>query len=105
MAYSPPNTFYTQVKGLPEKEDMFQFIGKNGAHFKYLTEKMGLDYIWWNSEKNIIEIWGKHQKLLRARLTMEKKKDVYIKLKKSKKPTSQLERCDAWSSDDLINLV
>ena len=61
--YSPPNTFYTQIYGLFENEDMYRFIGKNGAHFKSLTKYLNLDYIWWNKETNIIEIWGPHQKL------------------------------------------
>jgi len=44
--YSPPNTFYSHVKGLSTNQDMFKFIGKQGAHFKFLTEKLGLEYIW-----------------------------------------------------------
>jgi phosphate starvation-inducible protein PhoH len=82
--YSPPNTFYSQLYGLFENEDMYQFIGKNGAHFKYLTSKLNIDYIWWNKETNIIELWGPHYKLTFARKIMQKKLDEYMKNKADK---------------------
>ena len=81
MAYSPPNAHYTQLYGLFENEDMFKFIGKNGAHFKYLTENLGVEYIWWNKDQNIIEIWGPERKLFRAKKVMQSKLDKYLKNK------------------------
>ncbi len=73
MEYAPPNTFYSQTKGLEKNEDMYKFIGKSGVHFKCLTEKLGLDYIWWQKDTNVIELWGPHHKLKKARKTMEAK--------------------------------
>lgn len=78
MAYTPPNTFYSQTKGLEDNEDMYKFIGKNGAHFKYLTEKLGLDYIWWQQETNTIELWGPHRRLQYAQKVMNKKMESYM---------------------------
>jgi ATP phosphoribosyltransferase regulatory subunit HisZ len=80
-SYDPPNTFYSHVKGLEEQEDMFQFIGKNGSHFKFLTEKLKIKYIWWNKDSNIIELWGPHNKLANARKQMEEKMDKYMQNK------------------------
>jgi hypothetical protein len=79
MAYSPPDTFYSQTKGLENEEDMFKFIGKNGAHFKYLTGMLGIDYIWWQKDTNTIELWGPHRRLPRAKKTMDQKLKKYLK--------------------------
>jgi len=79
--YSPPNTFYTQIYGLIENEDMYKFIGKNGAHFKSLTKYLNLDYIWWNKETNIIEIWGPHHKLHYSKNKIQEKLEKFIKNK------------------------
>ena len=65
--YSPPNTFYSHVKALTDEHEMYQFIGKDGIHFKILTERLNLKYIWWNKEHNVIEIWGNHKYLKKAR--------------------------------------
>lgn len=79
--YSPPNTFYSQTYGLFENEDMYKFIGKNGSHFKYLTTKLGLEYIWWKKETNVIELWGSHYKLDKARKIMAQKLEEYMSKK------------------------
>ena len=81
--YSPPNTFYSETFGLFENEDMYKFIGKNGAHFKYLTTKLGVDYIWWQKETNIIELWGPHYKLQHAKIIMMLKLDDFMKKKQN----------------------
>ena len=73
MEYSPPDTFYSQVYGLSDKEDMYKFIGRDGVHFKFLTKILGIKYIWWHSDTNIIELWGPHQRLKNAREHMNKK--------------------------------
>ena len=75
--YEPPNTFYSQTMGLFENEDMYKFIGKSGAHFKYLTTKLGLDYIWWKKDTNVIELWGPHYRLKRAKEVMNIKLGEY----------------------------
>ena len=89
--YSPPNTFYSQTQGLFETEDMYKFIGKNGAHFKYLTSKLGLDYIWWKKETNIIELWGPHTRLKHARKFMQLKIEMFIKKKTQDEKESAME--------------
>ncbi len=33
-------------------------IGKNGKHFKRITNISKTKYIWWNNKKKVIEIWG-----------------------------------------------
>ena len=97
--YSPPNTFYSQTYGLFENEDMYKFIGKGGAHFKFLTTKLGIDYIWWKKETNIIELWGPHQKLEHAKNVMNEKLAEFIKKRNENLPG--LQRCDAATLDEL----
>ena len=79
--YSPPVTFYSHVKALPREEDMYKFLGKDGVHFKVLTNKLRLDYIWWNKEQNVIELWGAHKYLKRANKQMTLKLKAYIQEK------------------------
>ena len=100
--YSPPNTFYSQTYGLFENEDMYKFIGKNGAHFKYLTTKLGLEYIWWKKETNTIELWGPHNKLKNAKKIMEDKMNIYLNNKVT--VTQGLQRQNAMSIEDLTKL-
>jgi hypothetical protein len=33
-------------------------IGKNGSVFKAITTQSFVDYIWFNTERGVIEIWG-----------------------------------------------
>ena len=76
--YSPPNTYYSQVNSTLDNNDMYQFIGRDGAHFKYLTDILCVEYIWWNKERNYIEIWGPHLKLENAKKVIEEKLIKYI---------------------------
>ena len=57
--YCPPNAHYTQVDASDlSVTEFLRAIGKEGIHFKRLTARTGTEYIWWDQEKNIIEIWG-----------------------------------------------
>ena len=40
------------------EEQVFAFIGRTGKRFYWLTQKLGLDYLWYNRERKVIEIWG-----------------------------------------------
>lgn len=42
----------------PFKYAISQIIGKEGKHFKALTEKSGVHYIWYNKATEKIDIWG-----------------------------------------------
>ena len=64
--YSPPNTFYREIKGIEDKAVMYKIIGKNGHHFKHLTAKLGIEYLWWDMKRNVVEVWGPHKKLVSA---------------------------------------
>ena len=57
--YSPPIAHYAHiavsdndVKHLP------MLIGKEGKRFKFWTKKYNLQYIWYNSQQQCIELWG-----------------------------------------------
>jgi len=102
--YSPPNTFYSQTYGLFENEDMYKFIGKNGAHFKYLTTKLGVEYIWWNKNTNIIEIWGPHQKLKFAKKIIIDKLNQY-RINNESPKLQILQRSNAWTTEQLNNVM
>lgn len=57
--YMPPSSHYSQmdVSGYTD-DQIFAFIGKTGRRFYWLTQKLQLDYLWYDSERKVIEIWG-----------------------------------------------
>lgn len=57
--YNPPASHYSQMS-LDEftPEDMYAFIGKGGRRFYWLTKTLGLDYLWYDDKRHVIEIWG-----------------------------------------------
>jgi hypothetical protein len=57
--YTPPTAHYSQMDVSEYTEDqIFAFIGKTGKKFYWLTQKLGLDYLWYDKERKVIEIWG-----------------------------------------------
>ena len=65
--YNPPSTHYCEINGFSHSIDNFKFIGPNGQNFKRLTDKLSIEYLWWNMERNVIEIWGPHSKIKHAK--------------------------------------
>ena len=92
--YNPPNGFYTQLDISLNECKMRQLIGKNGCNFKYLTNMMELQYIWWNKKSNVIEIWGKNYDLITAKSYIQK----YIE---NFKFAASLERSNAATTEEL----
>ena len=43
---------------------MFKVIGKDGSAFKAITYESGCLYIWWDSKKNVIELYAHSQRAL-----------------------------------------
>ena len=57
--YTPPNAHYSQMDVSNYTEDqVFAFIGKTGKKFYWLTQKLGLEYLWYDRVRKVIEIWG-----------------------------------------------
>ena len=57
--YDPPIAHYAHldVSMFPE-EHILRCIGKEGNGFYRQTSRLGLDYLWWNQELNVVELWG-----------------------------------------------
>ena len=62
--YEPPTSHYCEINAFTDPSDNFKLIGPNGHNFKRLTVLLGLNYIWWNMERNVIEIWGPYSKIV-----------------------------------------
>lgn len=73
MVYDPPVSHYTQINAFENTSNTLKFMGKNGIHFKYLTNNLHLHYLWWNKNKNVFEIWGPHDQLEYAKTIIEYK--------------------------------
>ena len=57
--YQPPPAHYSQMDVSEYSEtEIFRFMGKTGKKFYWLTQKLGLDYLWYDKKRKIIEIWG-----------------------------------------------
>ena len=38
-------------------------IGNDGKHFKRITNMSNTNYIWWNNDTKVIEVWGPENRL------------------------------------------
>lgn len=63
-AYNPPIAHYTEVDATDLSITQFlRAIGKDGIHFKRLTSRTGTEYIWWDQNRNVVEVWGSYGSL------------------------------------------
>lgn len=66
--YDPPIAHYAHVNVAHHSDgDMLRFMGKEGNYFKWFTDKNDLQYVWWNPETKVIELWGSHSSVAHAR--------------------------------------
>ena len=57
--YNPPISHYSEMDVSEyDDEHMFECVGKNGKRFHWLTRFLELDYIWYDKNRKIIELWG-----------------------------------------------
>jgi len=70
--YNPPNAFYTQIS-VPENIKPEVFIGKEGCHLKRITELSGCEYLWYDFNRNVVEVWGKEHRLPKALKMLRKR--------------------------------
>ena len=63
--YTPPtNCHYTQLSTVGVSDDIMKIsIGRNGKVFKAITRQSNTQYIWYNKEQHLVEIWGPEQNL------------------------------------------
>jgi len=46
------------LEGAIEPKDMMHMIGSKGRHFKNVTSRAGVSYIWYDDANHLVEIWG-----------------------------------------------
>jgi len=63
--YNPPIAHYSQIS-VPEYIQVGLLVGKNGRHFKNITCESECNYIWYDKERNVIELWGSPSSLKSA---------------------------------------
>jgi hypothetical protein len=63
---SLPIKFYSHIVVDIPHEYMKIVVGKKGHNFKKACTKLGVDSVWFNMKRNIIEIWGPSQNLPKA---------------------------------------
>lgn len=66
----PPSTWYSNIFVSLPKDVMKHIIGKNGSNFTKLSTKLGLKYIWFNSDTNALTLYGERDKLEAAKAHM-----------------------------------
>ena len=52
------NTFYHHVVVNLQQDLVKHMVGRNGSHLKRYCNETGVDSIWYNAERNIVEIYG-----------------------------------------------
>lgn len=66
----PLSTWYSNIFVSLPKDVMKHIIGKNGSNFTKLSTKLGLKYIWFNSDTNALTLYGERDKLEAAKTHM-----------------------------------
>jgi hypothetical protein len=57
--YEPPIAHYSQLDVSEyTDEQILCVIGKGGKGFYKLTTQLGLNYLWWDKERKVVELWG-----------------------------------------------
>ncbi len=117
--YNPPiDSLYAEVM-VPEwisDSLMYRVIGKEGIAFKAITHVSGCEYVWWNNEKKVIEVWGyNHEGLasawirLRQRMQVIKDNDDSLRLSKleeeARESLSKLKLVFGTFDDELITVA
>jgi len=84
--YNPPNASHYSQMSLDAytPDDIFAFVGRNWKRFYWLTRVLGLDYLWYDDVRHVIEIWGPYythtnkqsEHLIRAELEYFKNKNL-----------------------------
>lgn len=65
-----PSIWYENIFVTLPKDVMKHIIGKNGSNFTKLSTKLGLKYIWFNSDTNALTLYGERDKLDTAKAHM-----------------------------------
>jgi len=64
--YVPQNAHYVHLDVCEYlHEDLYSFVGRGGRRFYRLTRELGLQYLWFNPENKVIEVWGSYEAMLR----------------------------------------
>ena len=82
------STFYKHVKVDIPYPYMKFVVGKQGNNLKYCCRKSGVNSVWFNVKRNIVEIYGPKDNLNKASAYIEKLIDT---VKKGKVPKGDLE--------------
>lgn len=65
--YNPPRSscHYSQIDVKEYDKNMILcMIGKGGSGFYKLTNYLKLNYVWYDSDREVIELWGSYEALL-----------------------------------------
>tara|TARA_B100000405_G_scaffold162409_1_gene113369 strand:- start:84 stop:389 length:306 start_codon:yes stop_codon:yes gene_type:complete len=65
--YNPPVAHYTQVKCNLQDELIRKLIGKNGYYFNIITRASKVNYLWYDNQRKVIEVWGPMNRLADAK--------------------------------------
>tara|TARA_B100001564_G_C20133109_1_gene443242 strand:+ start:65 stop:379 length:315 start_codon:yes stop_codon:yes gene_type:complete len=65
--YDPPVAHYTEIKCNLNGELIKKLIGKNGYFFNIITKAAKVNYLWYDNQRQTIEIWGPMNRLADAK--------------------------------------
>lgn len=98
--YDPPSTHYAHLKvDMYDEETMWAFVGVHGWRLYKLTDQLGLSYLWYDKNLQIIEIWGSYSALQKnpAAIIRRRIENVF-KSRQGKKGEHQQQQIDEDAS-------
>jgi len=67
--YNPPTAHYNEMDVSKYDEDtIYDFIGSKGKRFYWLTKYLGMNYLWYDEGRKVIELWGPYESLLNGQV-------------------------------------
>ena len=89
--YAPPDAHYCQVDLKDADRDLvMRIIGREGVHFKRITEMAKVEYIWWSKDRNVVEIWGPFNKMTNAKKMMSRHIEFHKNRREEMKKQKQI---------------
>ncbi len=71
--YNPPTSAHYGQVSVPRSIDMPKFVGRDGFHLKRITELSHCEYLWFDTSRHVVEIWGSEFRIPKAQRMLERR--------------------------------
>jgi hypothetical protein len=71
--YNPPTSAHYGQVSVPRSIEMPEFVGRDGFHLKRITQLSQCEYLWFDTTRSVVEIWGREHKIPKAQRMLERR--------------------------------